>query len=206
LKSANHVVRELIIIIVYLPILTLQGVEGKLFVPMALTVVFVLTGSLLMSFTVIPSLISVLLTRRIGKREPAFVESLKRWYGAVLDQALLFRRTVLVSAVVLVGVGILLFTRLGSEFVPRLSEGTVVINLVRLAGISTEQSVEYNTTIEKNLLAKFPDEIAHIWTRIGTAELSTDPMGLELSDMFISLKPPRPMDQGPQSVRSGSGH
>ena len=180
---------ELIIIIVYLPILTLQGVEGKLFVPMALTVVFVLTGSLLLSFTVIPSLISVLLTRRIREREPAFVEWLKRWYGPVLDQTLRFRKTALISAVVLVAGGVLLFTRLGSEFVPRLNEGTVVINLVRLAGISIDQSVEYNTQIEKNLLAKFPDEIAHIWTRVGTAELSTDPMGLELSDVFISLKP-----------------
>jgi len=180
---------ELIIIIVYLPILTLQGVEGKLFVPMALTVVFVLTGSLLLSFTVIPSLISVLLTRRTREREPAFVGWLKRWYGLVLDQALRFRRVVLISAVVLVAAGAFLFTRLGSEFVPRFSEGTVVINLVRLAGISIDQSVEYNTQMEKNLLTKFPDEIAHIWTRVGTAELSTDPMGLELSDMFISLKP-----------------
>jgi cobalt-zinc-cadmium resistance protein CzcA len=180
---------ELIIIIVYLPILTLQGVEGKLFVPMALTVVFVLTGSLLLSFTVIPSLISVLLTRRTREREPAFVEWLKRWYGLVLDQALRFRRVVLISAVVLVAAGAFLFTRLGSEFVPRFSEGTIVINLVRLAGISIDQSVEYNTQMEKNLLTKFPDEIAHIWTRVGTAELSTDPMGLELSDMFISLKP-----------------
>jgi cobalt-zinc-cadmium resistance protein CzcA len=83
---------------------------------------------------------------------------------------------------------VLLFGQIGSEFVPRLSEGTIAINFVRLAGISLGESVAYNTQIEKNLLAAFPDEIEHIWTRTGTAELSTDPMGLELSDMFIDLK------------------
>jgi cobalt-zinc-cadmium resistance protein CzcA len=88
-------------------------------------------------------------------------------------------------------VGVFIFSRLGSEFVPRLSEGTIVINLVRLAGISLEQSVDYGTQIEKILRDKFPDEIEHIWTRTGTAELATDPMGIELSDVFITLKPRR---------------
>ncbi len=85
--------------------------------------------------------------------------------------------------------GAMLSSRLGSEFVPRLSEGTIVINIVRLAGISLDQTVKYNTQIERNLLDAFQDEIEHVWTRSGTAELSTDPMGLELSDMFISLTP-----------------
>ncbi|MHC4215327.1 MAG: efflux RND transporter permease subunit, partial [Planctomycetota bacterium] len=180
---------ELIIIIVYLPILTLQGVEGKLFQPMALTVVFVLTGSLLLSFSVIPALIGTLLTKRVREREPVFVGWLRRLYEPVLNLALRYRRTVLVIALALVMTGVLLFTRLGAEFVPRLSEGTIVINLVRLAGVSLDQSVTYNTHIEQNLLQTFPDEIEHIWTRAGTAELSTDPMGLELADVFISLTP-----------------
>ena len=180
---------ELIIIIVYLPILTLQGVEGKLFQPMALTVVFVLAGSLVLSFSVIPALIGTLLTKRVREREPVFVNWLKRLYEPVLDLALRYSRTVLVTAFVLVVAGVLLFTRLGAEFVPRLSEGTIVINLVRLAGMSLDQSVTYNTHIEQNLLQAFPDEIEHIWTRAGTAELSTDPMGLELADVFISLTP-----------------
>ncbi len=180
---------ELIIIIVYLPILTLQGVEGKLFRPMALTVVFVLTGSLILSFTVLPSLIGIFLSKKVREREPVFVEWLRRMYRPVLDTALKYARIVIIVAVVLLIGGGILFTRLGSEFVPRLSEGTIVINLVRLAGISLDESVKYNTQIENNLLAAFPDEIELIWTRTGTAELSTDPMGLELSDMFISLKP-----------------
>ncbi len=180
---------ELIIIIVYLPILTLQGVEGKLFRPMALTVVFVLTGSLILSFTVMPALIGTFLKRSVTEREPKFVNWIRMAYKPVLDLAIKYSRTVIIVTLLLIIGGIGLFRQLGSEFVPRLSEGTIVINLVRLAGISLEQSVEYNTRIEKNLLEKFPDEIDLIWTRTGTAELSTDPMGLELSDMFISLKP-----------------
>ncbi len=180
---------ELIIIIVYLPVLALQGVEGKLFRPMALTVVLVLIGSLILSFTVIPALVGTLLSKRVREREPVFVHWLKRLYEPIVDRALRHAKAVLIAAAVLVIAGVGLFTRLGSEFVPRLSEGTIVINFVRLAGISLPESVDYNTRIEKLLLETFPDEISHIWTRTGTAELSTDPMGLELSDMFISLTP-----------------
>ena len=180
---------ELIIIIVYLPILTLQGIEGKLFRPMALTVVFVLTGSLILSFTVLPALISIFLKRRSQHKEPVFVNWIRGIYRPLLNSAIKYSRIVIISAVLIIIGGVILFNNLGSEFVPRLSEGTIVINFVRLAGISLDQSIEYNTLIEKNLLEKFPDEIDFIWTRTGTAELSTDPMGLELSDMFISLKP-----------------
>lgn len=180
---------ELILILVYLPVLTLQGIEGKLFRPMALTVVFVLTGSLLLSFTVLPAMIGTFLSSRVRHAEPRFVAWLVRLYRPVLGFALRFRRAVLVAATLMVMGGLVLFTRLGSEFVPRLSEGTIVINVVRLAGISLSQSVAYNTQIERNLREAFPDEIAHVWTRTGTAELSTDPMGLELSDLFIALTP-----------------
>jgi len=180
---------ELIIIIVYLPILTLQGIEGKLFQPMALTVVFVLTGSLLLSFTLIPALTGTFLRKNVREREPVFLGWLKRLYVPIITWALRHAKPVLIVAGVLVIGGVVLFTRLGSEFVPRLNEGTVVINFVRLAGISLGESVAYNTQIEKDLLAKFPHEISRIWSRTGTAELSTDPMGLELTDMFISLTP-----------------
>ena len=179
----------LIIIIVYLPILALQGIEGKLFRPMALTVVFVLTGALLLSFTVIPALIAVFLSRKTRERQPVLVVWLKRLYCPSLDWALRHGRLVLVAALVMVVGGALLFGRLGTEFVPRLNEWSIVINFVRLAGVSLEQAVEYNTRVEKILLEKFPDEIEHIWTRTGTAELATDPMGIELADMFIMLTP-----------------
>ena len=180
---------ELIIIIVYLPILTLQGIEGRLFRPMALTVIFVLTGSLILSFTVIPALIATFLRRQKPERDSGLMHRMKQIYRPVVTMALRRAKMVVAVAAVLVVAGLLLFTRLGSEFVPRLNEGTVVINFVRLAGISLEESVAYNTRIEKQLLTAFPDEIDRVWTRTGTAELSTDPMGLELSDMFISLTP-----------------
>lgn len=180
---------ELIIIIVYLPILTLQGVEGKLFKPMAMTVVFVLTGSLIMSFTVLPALIATFLKGNVKSKEPLFMRWIKKVYEPIVTKTLKYAKTVLVSAGILILVGIGIFSQMGSEFVPRLSEGTIVINFVRLAGISLKESVDYNTRIEKNLRLVFPDEISHIWTRTGTAELSTDPMGMELSDMFITLNP-----------------
>jgi cobalt-zinc-cadmium resistance protein CzcA len=127
--------------------------------------------------------------KKVRDREPRFVGWLKNLYRPVLERALKYSKVVLIVALLLVIGGVGLFTQLGSEFVPRLSEGTIVINFVRLAGISLDESVAYNTRIENNLLNNFPDEIESIWTRTGTAELSTDPMGLELSDMFIALKP-----------------
>ena len=180
---------ELIIIVVYLPILTLEGIEGKLFRPMAITVVLVLFGSMLLSFSVIPAMIATFLRDNAGRREPRVVEWLKRAYRAPLDWTLRHARAVIAMALILVVGGVLLFGQLGSEFVPRLSEGTIAINLVRLAGVSLEQSVEYGTRVEQILLDAFPDEIDHAWTRTGTAELATDPMGLEVSDVFITLKP-----------------
>ncbi|MEW5873933.1 MAG: CusA/CzcA family heavy metal efflux RND transporter [Candidatus Zixiibacteriota bacterium] len=180
---------ELIIIIVYLPILTLQGIEGKMFRPMALTVVLVLLGSFILSFTVVPALIAAFMSKRVIEREPWLVHAARRMYRPVLDWALRRRRAVLGVALALLAGGAALFTTLGGEFVPRLSEGTIAINLVRLAGVSLDQSVDYSRRIESILRDEFPDEIEHIWTRTGTAELATDPMGLEVSDVFITLTP-----------------
>lgn len=180
---------EAIIIIVYLPILTLQGIEGKLFRPMALTVTFVLLGALLLSFTVIPALVATVLNGKIKDKESLVIRGLKKLYRPVLIWSLAHGKLVLVAALLLVGAGFVQFNRMGSEFVPRLSEGTISINLVRLAGVSLEQSTDLSSRIERLLLEKFPDEIADIWTRTGTAELSTDPMGIEVSDPFLTLKP-----------------
>jgi len=180
---------ELIIAIVYLPILALEGVEGKLFQPMALTVIFALAGSMILSLTLMPVLASLVLKRRPAHRDPALVRALQRAYRPVLGWALARRSRVLVGAVVLVIGSGLLATRLGSEFVPRLREQAIVVNTVRLAGVSLGESVRYGSEIERLLLSEFPDEIAHIWTRTGTAEVATDPMGLEVSDVFMTLTP-----------------
>jgi cobalt-zinc-cadmium resistance protein CzcA len=180
---------ELIIILVYLPILTLQGAEGKLFRPMAMTVVFVLLGSLLLSFTVIPAMIATFMTKPIKEREPIIVRWAQRLYRPMLDWVLRHRTAVLVVSGLMLIAGGWGFTRLGGEFIPRLSEGTITINVVRLAGVSIEQALANGESIEKALLAKFPDEIEHVWSRTGTAELATDPMGVELTDIYCSLKP-----------------
>ncbi len=181
---------ELIILIVYLPILTLEGIEGKLFRPMAMTVIFALAGSMVLSMTLMPALASLLLPRRISEREPLLLRLIKAVYVPVLKRTMRHKAAVLLfgAAVLAVAFGVIA-PRLGSEFVPKLSEGAITLGTVRLAGTSLEESVETNTRVEKALLAAFPDEIAHVWSRAGTAEVATDPMGVELTDIFISLKP-----------------
>jgi len=179
---------ELIIMIVYLPVLALQGIEGKLFRPMALTVIFALFGSMVMSLTLMPVLASLGLGRKTAEQEPFLVRWLKEKYHPVLDFALRRRNVVIgIALTCLVGAGVLA-PRLGSEFVPQLKEGAIVINTIRLAGVSLDESVRYGTQIERTLMTKFPDEIERIWTRTGSAEIATDPMGVELSDVFITLK------------------
>ncbi|MCA9527026.1 MAG: efflux RND transporter permease subunit, partial [Myxococcales bacterium] len=180
---------ELIIAIVYLPILTLEGMEGKLFRPMALTVIFALAGSMILSLTLMPALASLGLKRRGRHRETLVVRALQRVYAPVLRAALAHRGVVLAVAVVLLGNAGFLATRLGAEFVPTLREQAITLNTVRLAGVSLEESVRYGTQIERLLKGKFPHEIKHIWTRTGTAEVATDPMGLEVSDVFVTLTP-----------------
>ncbi|MFW5967466.1 MAG: efflux RND transporter permease subunit, partial [Persicimonas sp.] len=190
---------ELIITIVYVPVLALEGVEGKLFRPMALTVIFALLGSMIISMTLMPVLSSYVLERKKDKgniednnkneADVWLIRRLKSLYEPVVDWALDHRKLVLaVAAVLVVDAGVLALG-LGSQFVPRLKEQSVVINTVRLSGVSLDESVRYGTQLENKLLEAFPDEIDNIWTRTGTGEVATDPMGLELSDVFITFEP-----------------
>jgi cobalt-zinc-cadmium resistance protein CzcA len=180
---------ELIIMIVYLPILTLEGVEGKLFRPMALTVIFALAGSLVLSLTVMPVLASLLLPRRVEAKEPWPVRLAGWVYRPILHAAIRHRLAVLLLAVACFAVAALIARGLGSEFVPRLSEGALVVDVVRLPGTDLEESMRANTQMERILLEAFPDEVEHVWSRCGTAEVATDPMGPEETDMFITLRP-----------------
>jgi cobalt-zinc-cadmium resistance protein CzcA len=180
---------ELIIMIVYLPILTLEGVEGRLFRPMALTVIFALLGSLLLSLTVMPVLASLLLPRHVDERDPWLVRAARWLYAPVLRAALCYRLAVIGLAVACVGIAAMIARNLGSDFVPRLSEGAFVVGILRLPGTSVEESIRYNTRMEQILLAAFPDEVQRVWGRCGTAEVATDPMGPEETDFFITLKP-----------------
>jgi cobalt-zinc-cadmium resistance protein CzcA len=181
---------ELIILIVYLPILTLEGTEGKLFRPMALTVIFALAGSMVLSMTLMPALASLLLPRRVTETEPLLLRAIKAVYVPVLKLTMRFKAAVLIfgAAVLLFAFGIVA-PNLGSEFVPKLSEGAIALNVIRLAGTSLEESVQRNTMIERAVLKAFPDEVEHVWSRVGSAEVATDPMGIELTDIYITLKP-----------------
>ena len=178
-----------IIMIVFLPILTLEGIEGKMFKPMALTLIFALLGSLILALTLTPVLASLFLPKQVKETEPWLVRLAHRLYEPALGFALRFRKLTLLGALALFISAALLASRMGGEFLPKLGEGAIVGTTVRLAGISVEEAVAQNDRIEQVLLAEFPNEIEHIWTRLGTAETATDPMGVELSDFFLALKP-----------------
>lgn len=180
---------ELIIMIVYLPILTLEGVEGKLFRPMALTVILALAGSMVMSLTLMPVLASFILPKKLEEREPLLIRVIKRLYAPVLHFTLHHKLAVIGFALCILVVAFgLIAPNLGSEFVPKLSEGAVAINVVRLAGTDLDETIRYNTQMERAILKDFPDEVEHVWSRIGSAQVATDPMGIELTDIFITLK------------------
>jgi cobalt-zinc-cadmium resistance protein CzcA len=180
---------ELIIMIVYLPILTLEGTEGKLFRPMALTVLFALAGSMILSMTLMPVLASLLLPRRVSEHEPFLMRLAHRIHNPILRLCMEHKVLVLAftAAVLIVAFG-MMAPNLGSEFIPSLSEGAIALNVIRLPGTPLEQSIEENTRIEQAVLRTFP-EVSHCWSRVGMAEVATDPMGIELTDVFITLKP-----------------
>ncbi len=178
-----------IIMMVFLPILTLEGIEGKMFKPMALTLIFALLGSLILALTLTPVLASLFLPKQVKEKEPWLVRMAHRLYAPALGLALRFRKLTLLGALALFLATAWLATRMGGEFLPKLGEGAIVGTTVRLAGISVEEAVAQNDRIEQALMAEFTNEIEHIWTRLGTAETATDPMGVELSDFFLALKP-----------------
>jgi len=180
---------ELIIMIVYLPILLLEGVEGRLFRPMALTVVFALISSLVFSLTLTPVLCSLLLRPGRSHKENILVRGVQRLYRPVVHWALRWRWAVVALGAGLVVLGAVLSMRLGASFIPRLYEEAITINTIRLAGVSLDESLRYGTQIEKIILEKYPSEVRHIWTRTGTAAVATDPMGLEVSDVYLTLYP-----------------
>ncbi|HDS1565360.1 TPA: CusA/CzcA family heavy metal efflux RND transporter [Stenotrophomonas maltophilia] len=176
-----------IIAAVYLPIFSLSGVEGKMFHPMAITVVLALTGAMVLSLTFVPAAIASFLRGRVAEHDNRLMRWSSARYTPLLDWALRRRVVVLAGAAVLVvGCGVLA-TRLGSEFVPSLDEGDITLQPMRIPGTSLEQSVAMQETLEKRL-AQFP-EVANIFSKIGTAEVATDPMPPSMADTFLMLKP-----------------
>jgi cobalt-zinc-cadmium resistance protein CzcA len=192
LASSKEVVRPIvfgmtIILIVFFPILTLEDIEGKMFKPMAWTFMFAMVGAAVIAVTLSPILSYYFLPRRAKEKEGFLERVLKTGYTFLISRVLRRKRILFASVLILLGLTAFVGARLGGEFVPKLSEGAIVINTIRLAGVSIDESVDYNTRIEALLLENFPDEIRHVWSRIGTAEVATDPMGIELTDFFIAL-------------------
>jgi cobalt-zinc-cadmium resistance protein CzcA len=157
---------------------------------MALTVIFALFGSMILSMTLMPVLASFFLPRRIEEREPILMRLAHAIHNPVLKVCMDHRFAVITIAIcVLVFAFGMIAPNLGSEFVPRLSEGSITIGVVRLAGTDLEESIRVNTKMEQIVLKAFPDEVRHVWSRVGTAEVATDPMGVELTDFYIILHP-----------------
>lgn len=178
-----------IIMVVYLPILTLSGIEGKMFQPMASVVLLALAGALLFTFTFVPAAVAVFLRGRVAESENPLMRIARAAYAPVLERALRLPAVPIAGALVLLAVAAVIAVRLGGEFVPKLGEGAIAIQPARIPSISLTTSVAMQCRVEELLRKEFPDEIADIFARTGTAEIATDPMGPNVSDTYIMLTP-----------------
>jgi cobalt-zinc-cadmium resistance protein CzcA len=179
---------QLIIMIVYIPIFALTGVEGKMFHPMAFTVVAALVGAMILSMTFIPAAVALFIGERVAEKENRLMEFAKRMYKPMLAKVMLNKAVVVTIAIVLVVLSGALATRMGSEFVPSLNEGDFAIQALRIPGTSLTQSLDMQKQLESGLKAKFP-EIERVFARTGTAEIASDPMPPNISDGYVMLKP-----------------
>jgi len=177
----------LIIVLVFLPLLSLQGLEGKLFAPVALTIVFALAASLLLSLTVIPVLASFLL-KEGAHREPWLMRMLERGYTPLLDWALTHPKTLGLAAAVSLLLGGAAYVNTGKTFMPTMDEGDLLMQLMKPPAISLERSAAIDLAVEQRIRARIP-EVEHVIARLGSDELGLDPMGLNETDMFLQLKP-----------------
>ncbi|MDO8541169.1 MAG: CusA/CzcA family heavy metal efflux RND transporter [Opitutaceae bacterium] len=185
-----------IITVVYVPILALTGIEGKMFHPMALTVMLALGGALVLALTLMPALCSFVLRGSVREGDNAVVRAVKGLYRPSLAIALRWRWLTIAVAVVLFAASVWLFNRLGAEFVPTLDEGSITAMLYKPAGMSMEESVRTDIQVSERLRAEFP-EITRIFTRIGTSDIATDPMPANESDVYVFYRPP---DEWPKTA------
>ncbi|MHB8873240.1 MAG: efflux RND transporter permease subunit [Myxococcaceae bacterium] len=176
-----------IIAIVYLPILSLTGIEGKMFKPMAITVMFALAGALVLSVTFVPALAATVLPRRVTEKESFIVAAARKLYEPTLAWCLRRRGVVVGVGVVLLLASLVAARFLGAEFVPRLDEGAIALQAWRVPSVSLEESVRQTGLVER-VLKRFP-EVVTVVSKTGRAEIATDPMGVEVSDIFVMLKP-----------------
>jgi cobalt-zinc-cadmium resistance protein CzcA len=195
-KSTSGIIKSavfgiIIIIVVYLPIFALGGIEGKMFKPMAFTVGFALIGALLLSLTYVPMMSDLILKRDMKEKEnfsDKIINFIKRLYLPSLKFALRKKVLIIISAAAVLGLSIIMFVRLGGEFIPKLDEGDIAYQIARLPGVSLKESTRIGTICEQILMKKFP-EVKTVVTKNGAAEIATDPMGVEFSDVLVMLKP-----------------
>ncbi|MCK9514303.1 MAG: CusA/CzcA family heavy metal efflux RND transporter [Pigmentiphaga sp.] len=176
-----------IIAAVYLPIFALTGIEGKMFHPMAITVVLALTGAMVLSLTFVPASIAIFMGNRVEEKENRLVQWTRRRYEPLLAWSLRRQNWVLGGALILVVVSLLVATRLGSEFIPSLDEGDLAMQAIRIPGTGLEQSVKMQVAVEERLV-QVP-EVERVFSRVGTAEVATDPMPPNVADSYLMLKP-----------------
>lgn len=178
---------QMIIMVVYLPIFTLSGVEGKMFHPMAFTVVAALLGALILSVTFVPAAIALFLTGKVVEKESWIVVQCKRLYQPMLAVVMRNQKQTIISAMVVLSLSGWLATQLGSEFVPSLNEGDIALHAVRIPGTSLSTSVHMQEEVEKTILSF--SEVKRVFSKIGTAEVATDPMPPSVADVYVMLKP-----------------
>lgn len=179
---------QIIIMVVYLPIFALAGVEAKMFHPMAMTVVLALLGAIILSVTFVPAAVALFVTGEVKEKESRWMMSLKKCYADLLDKAYAFRYVVVTAAISILILTSAIATRVGSEFAPQLSEGDFALQLMRAPSTGIEESLKIQENVEKQLLKAFP-EIKAIFARTGTAEVATDVMPPNISDGIVLLKP-----------------
>ncbi|EIB6894321.1 CusA/CzcA family heavy metal efflux RND transporter [Acinetobacter baumannii] len=179
---------QIIIMVVYLPIFALAGVEAKMFHPMAMTVVLALLGAIILSVTFVPAAVALFITGEVKEKESRWMMTLKKGYAGLLDKAYAFRYVVVTAAVSILILTSAIATRVGSEFAPQLSEGDFALQLMRAPSTGIEESLKIQENVEKQLLKAFP-EIKAIFARTGTAEVATDVMPPNISDGIVLLKP-----------------
>lgn len=179
---------QIIIMVVYLPIFALAGVEAKMFHPMAMTVVLALLGAIILSVTFVPAAVALFVTGEVKEKESRWMMTLKKGYAGLLDKAYAFRYVVVTAAVSILILTSAVATRVGSEFAPQLSEGDFALQLMRAPSTGIEESLKIQENVEKQLLKAFP-EIKAIFARTGTAEVATDVMPPNISDGIVLLKP-----------------
>ncbi|QDW40704.1 CusA/CzcA family heavy metal efflux RND transporter [Bradyrhizobium sp. KBS0727] len=202
LDGSTEVIRPslfgtLIIGVVYLPVLTLTGTEGKMFTPMALTVLMALAAAALLSVTFVPAAVAIMVRGRVAEGENIFMRGARQLYLPLLGRAIAYRHAVALLAVVIVAASGYAATRMGGEFIPSLDEGDATVETLRIPGTSLTQSVEMQQRLE--LALKEVPEVASVFSKIGTAEIANDPMPVNAGDTYVMLKP---REQWPDSGKS----